>query len=487
MTDRRKEQGFSLIELLVTALVGGILLVGVFTFLGRATQKASAYLETSEMDERRNVFGDLLRRDLDSAGSNILYSPLVSGGLVDGLFGSTGEYTASPGSVTKTGPDGYTTSTILTTSIVSGEGYLEYTPPPSGSMVYLNSVYNNSYRLIYLDAEDKSGTANIYIMEDGWNCVARPSPHHDGDAYRIAIEPDAARGRVINYYRVRNTIPTLLYTSAADMLIYPVAATACLPAKDSTITGVKFFASVMSDSQIAAAQIPPLPYDMWTGDRLRGPLTEFGGGPLDGQLGYIILSGDRRADPVYTQTDFSAEDGKVKLNPPARGTYAAGNYVLLVDRRPGASASALFQVQAVTAGGKGYYFTLERVTKETPAWGRLFSDETDFSHSFAAGSVLLRLAPPVTYAFTQDGRVVRSESYLTKDSVAAENKATALLGVSDFNITDTSAPTDRSYMASVTLSTEGYETGATTQTYTYKATPRALNGAPDWTRLLPQN
>lgn len=491
MTSNNNEQGYSLIELVITALVGGLMLVGVFTFLGRGTQKAAAYLETSEMDERRAVFGDLIRRDLDNAGSNLLYSQVINGGLVNGLFQANADYTASPGYLTKTGPEGWSSGVMLTTGIVSGEGYVEYTPPVTGSFVYLCSAYNGSYRLIYLESADKSGSANIYIMEDGWVAVARPPAHHDGDSYRIAIEPDAAHGRVVNYYRVRNTIRTLLYTSAAPMLIYPITVNANLFGQGSSLAGIQFFASVMSDSTVSGAQLPPLPFDAWTGDRLHGAITEVKGTPLDAKLAYIIFAGDRRVDPVYTQATFLGTEAKLQVSAPARGALTEGDFIFLVDRSPGASASGLFQVRSVSSDAKGYFLNVLPVTKDAPAWGRLFADELDFNHAFPAGSMLIRLSPPVTYALASENRILRSESYVTKDNLlrdgGGENTAAAILGVVDFTLTDTSVPAGRSFMVSLTLSTEGYETGATTQTYAYKATPRALNGAPDWTRLLPQN
>lgn len=491
MISNKNEKGYSLIELVITAVIGGLLLIGVFTFLGRGTQKAAAYLETSEMDERRNLFGDLIRRDLDNAGSNLLYSPVINGGLVSGLFKENADYAASPGYLTKTGPDGWESGVVLTTSIVSGEGYIEYTPPATGSFVYLCSGYNGSYRLIYLESTDKSGTANIYIMEDGWVVVARPPAHSLGDSYRIAIEPDAVHGRVVNYYRIRNGLRTLIYTSAAPMLIYPITVNANLAGKGSSLTGIQFFASVMTDSTVGGAQLPPLPFDAWTGARLQGAITESTGTPLDAKRAYIIFAGDRNVDPVFTQAALSGADAKIQVNSPARGSFNAGDFVFLVDRSPGVSAAGLFQVQTVSSSPKGFFLEVIPVTKEAPAWGRLYVDESDFNHAFPTGSMLVRLAPPVTYALVSENRILRSESYVAKDKLSrdggGENSAAALLGVMDFSLTDTSVAASRSYMVALTLTTEGYETGATTQTFTYKATPQALNGAPDWTRLLPQN
>lgn len=490
---KRCDRGYSLVELLVTAALGGILLIGVFTFLGRSTQKAAAYLETSEMDERRNLFGDLIRLDLDRAGSNLLYSPIVSGGLVAGLFLASNDYDSSPGTLSKTGSDGWGAAADLTSTIVSGEGYIEYTPPQTGCLVSLFSRHDKSSRLIFIDKADAPGVANIFIQEDGGKTVATPPRHHAGDLYRIAIEPDVARGRVINYYRSRNGIRTLLYTSTAPMLLYPVGASASLLEKGSSITGIQFFASVMSDANVAGAQMPPLPFDAWTGSRLTDALTVVRGTPIASKRACIILSGDRKVDPLFLQAGFSGSDATLMVNMPSRGKLVGGEILLLVDRSPGARASALYQIQNATPNASGYVLSVSRVTRENPAWQRLYSDETDFVHLFPSGSMAVKLSPPVTYGLTLGNRVVRSEGYTAKGTFLGadqrEATATALLGATDFNLSDTSDTVTgaRSYMISLTLHTEGYETGAATQTYTYKATPRALNGTPDWTKLLPQN
>jgi hypothetical protein len=87
------------------------------------------------------------------------------------------------------------------------------------------------------------------------------------------------------------------------------------------------------------------------------------------------------------------------------------------------------------------------------------------------GTLIVKLAPPVTYAVSADNRLVRMEGNRT---------ATAAFGVRSASCTDQSTATSKSYALTVTFAAEGFQTDQSAaneprSTFEYISTPPALN------------
>lgn len=488
----RSERGFSLIEALIAAAVASVVIIGALALMGASTRRAAEYAETAEMDDRRAAFSDLIQRDLDRAGHNLLALPLAPAGPVAGQFLPNNEYSSTPGVLTKIGPTGWSSAATLNSQIVSGEGYLQFTPESSGDdsgpecLVDFTSAADGSFRLIYISG------SSVTIFENDMSLPIAVTPHQVGDAYKIAIEPDEATGRVINYYRRRSGAEVLLHKSAAPMLYYPISASAKLYYSGERVINVELFASVISEDSPAIANFPPLPIDKALERRLDGAVSLSAQTPTGLVNAAVVLSGDEDIDPVYLKEEFLGTDTRVRVGAPRRGYFSPGDYVLLLDRRTGNLHSALYQVVLVLPLPEGLMLELGRTSVSQAAWQRLYSPGGDYVHTFAGGSALVRLAPLVTYALADDKRVVRYQGYrqVSAGGVASEGEvpATVLFGASDFSVIDASTATERAYMASMVIFTEGQETEfAEQQAFTYKSTPRALNAVADYTKILPQN
>lgn len=104
--------------------------------------------------------------------------------------------------------------------IHSGNGYLEFTIPNvhSGYVLglnygdYLNPSWDVDFGIYITRAADSMTT---YILENG-SIVSTLSAWAYGDTYRVAIE-----GTQVKYYRIRNSVTSLLYTSSQSVK-YPL-------------------------------------------------------------------------------------------------------------------------------------------------------------------------------------------------------------------------------------------------------------------------
>jgi hypothetical protein len=268
---------------------------------------------------------------------------------------------------------------------------------------------------------------------------------------------------VLRYYRIRNNVRSLLYSSTNVVPAYPQYLGAYASDAGSAITNANVTGAPIVNRIENITDFPQMPMD--GGVRLSGPITIGAGGGSA-----TVLSGDSGIDAVSTITPFSSIDTDVTVKLPRRGSFMTGDYVLLLDFT-GTPGSALCQVTNANTQTNTVILTLTRVREGGKAWSRLWSTDAEHDRTFAQGSQLVRLTPPVTYTIAADGRLVRMEGART--STVAFNTRNLLF-------TEQTTATGRSYAISATLAAEGIETNdtqaaETRATIEYLSTPRALN------------
>jgi prepilin-type N-terminal cleavage/methylation domain-containing protein len=238
--------------------------------------------------------------------------------------------------------------------------------------------------------------------------------------------------------------------------------------------------TVAAPAQGAAAL--PLPFDRnWSGQRLVGAVTIDPSGSR-----VTLLNGAPATDVAYlTQEISGSTPGQVCMKGVYRtrsdGTsYQAGEFVMLEDFSGfGCAAgisgcSALYQVTSTPGAPDDAHnvcMILSGATSGAAAWGRLYSD-TDFQHTFPAGSRVVKLQAPVDWQLNGSMLYRRTG-----------NGAYNLGGfqVQQFSVAQLSNTGGYGYVISLALVAEGVEAAsnpgnaAASSPITLTVFPRALN------------
>jgi hypothetical protein len=437
--------------------------------LAKFSAAAAAYAEVSELEDERAVVSDLVRNDFDGAGRNLTRAEPPETGKVEPAFLQNSDFdTGTPGRLLRTATSGWT-GTALTRAFSAGAAGLakfDFTPPPTMSSV---SIYGTggggNFTLVIGNGNPAVGVWTA-VYENGvlaaQSCCSGPviPPHLGGDSYGIHVERGDA-GPVVKLYRTRGGSTDAIWTSQAAAPPYPLTASASVYGQNTAITDFTMEGGPIIKLFDPGMQSAQLPIDR--GQRLTGPVTITGGNSA------TILSGDPDTDVVYSGSPFAGTSSSDLLpaSPPRRGSFNTGDYAMVIDFL--SNRAALYRVRLLDAASGLMNLTL--VTDSAPAWGRLWSDQSDPLPSFPAGSVVVKLAPPVTYAVSADGRLVRLEG---------DRPATAAFGVRAFSVTEISGSASKAYAVAATLASEGFQTDQTAageprSTVEYTSTPPALN------------
>jgi hypothetical protein len=318
-------------------------------------------------------------------------------------------------------------------------------------------------------------------------------PHWPGDTYTISIENDfQGRGmsRVLKYYRTRNGVKSLLYTSAKPVPASPIGVSNGLIYQGDSITNAKITGAPLVNLFNNDTDIPPLPID--GGTQLTGPITITGTTSVNEEgnqwvgSSVVVLSGDPTIDAISTITEWNKDSTSVDVRVPKRGSFNTGDNILFIDygstdpAAPSAPTTALCRVTSVATNAEIATLTLVRVRSDNPAWSRLWSTDADHLHTFRAGTTtLVTLKPPVTYSISDDSSAVGSgANRLVR--VEGDRASTIAFNARKLNINAVINPPYRAYTVTVTLAAEGVETNSTAEeetrgTIEFTSTPRALN------------
>lgn len=494
MRERTTQLGFSLIELLIAMAVSLLATTSAVLLMTKFARTAGAYAEASTLEEVRGSAESVLRSDFDGAGFN-LTRPSASGAGKENIqftpFVNNGDFNVStPGTVSKlTDNPAYVYSTR---SVTSGASLWSWTPATicKHCWLYLTG-HDGSVDAIGM-YYDESGASAINIYESNAGGIVASSfgtgvpiaNHAPGDIYQIGVEaPNQQQpARFVRYYRIRAGVKTILYTSQSVVPAFPHYMLAYLGLSGSAVNNVSVIGApieyranigtntLQTPLNYNQTEIARLPFD--GGTQLTSPVTISGNSAT-------ILSGDKSTDAAPALTVFTSSSTEIDLKTPARGSYSNGDVVMLVDygntdpSNPVSPASAVCVVTAVSnPDSTTTRLTLTRARQTNPAWGRLWSSDTDHAHTFPASETsVVKLAPPITYALSTDSRLVRIEG---------ARVSTVAFNVRQLAITQSGSLPAQAFNVTAALAAEGVETasGAATEsrsTIEFTSTPRAMN------------
>ena len=472
------QRGFSLIELLVAMAITIVAVAAAVLLITKFARTAGAYGEVSTLEEQRGSADTLLRADFDGAGFNLTRPSMPSAGkeliqfLPDPNFN-----TGTPGSLTKLNTAA--AWAYSSTAVSSGISLWSWTPSNVCHDCWTYVVGNDgsfTALAIYYDQSDGGNAIVIYETTAGtvgtsWGQGVTLPPHAPGDTYEIGIEaPNGQQtSRFVRYYRIRSGVRSILYTSTSPVPSSPQYLLAYQSAAGSAINNVSVIAAPIAYRSNNTTEFARLPFD--GGTQLTSPVT------ITGDRNSVnILSGDKATDAAPALTTFSSDSTQIDLKTPARGSYAAGDAVLVVDygnTDPSNAVSPASAVCVISAASnpdsQTTRLTITRARQANPAWGRLWSSDTDHAHTFSPSETsVIKLAPPVTYALSTDSRLVRIEG---------ARVSTVAFNVRQLNFTQASGNT---FTASAVIAAEGIETAndrtnETRSTIQFTSTPRAMN------------
>lgn len=470
----KRENGFTLIEILIATAITAIVMIAGTAFIAKFARTSASFAEGHELEESRGTVAGILRSDFDGAGRNLTRPSAPGAGKETVSFLPVADYSVdTPGRATRltTETSAYP-STTSTRAVTASASVWEFTPSSPVCRNCWTTLYGSdgSARSLAVDSLAPAPSA-IVIYENGsyaatsFGVGVTIAPHTPGDTYQLKVELPSSTGTatVLCYYRIRSGVRSLLYSSTNAVPAYPQYLGFYASDAGSAITNASVTGAPIVNRIENITDFPQMPMD--GGVRLSGPITiGVGGG------GATVLSGDPGIDAVSTITPFSSTDTDVTVKVPRRGSFMTGDYLLLLDFT-GTPGSALCQVTNVNTQTNTVVVALTRVREGGKAWGRLWSTDAEHDRTFAQGSQVVRLVPPVTYMIATDRRLVRMEG---------ARASTVAFNTRSLRFTEQTTATGRSYAISATLAAEGFETNdtqaaETRTTIEYLSTPRALN------------
>jgi len=474
----KQHAGFSLLELLISMAITAVAVLAAVGLMSKFARTVGAFTEVSTMEEARGSAETLLRADLDGAGRNLTRPTPPLAGTIFATPTSFDFYTWSKGTITKTGGTGWDNGANITHAIATGLGSYSFTPPDNGGSAYIYSPNGDTFALVIGFGNPSVGVwMGLYVNGVEVAATSGHSPsetigaHVSNDSYTFRIENGTSQ-RVAKLYRVRNNVPSPLWTSSVPVTSYPIGFGLNVYYQNQSFTNVQLTGAPLVALSGNATEFAPLPYDLNT--QLTAPITTTGGGS-----GIIALSGDPSTDSVTTLDVLKDGASEILVRAPQRGSFNRGDYVLIIDwgsldpASPGGASSALCLISDVSSASDKVTLSVERVHKDNPAWARLWSTDTDHQHTYLAGSTLTKLQAPVSYTLSSDARLVRLEA--DRASTLAFNVRRA-----NFNRYVEFNSSALIFQVDITLAAEGVETNNTTSTETrgtieFRSRPRALN------------
>jgi type II secretory pathway pseudopilin PulG len=474
----KHQTGFSLVELLISMALTVIAVLAAIGLMTKFSRSVAAFTEVSTMEESRGSAETILRADLDGAGRNLTRPTPPLAGTIFATPTTFDHYTWSNGTITKTEATGWEIGASITRAIATGLGSYSFTPPDNGGSAYISSPNGDSFALVIGFGNPSIGVwMGLYVngVEVASTCCHSPSEtisaHVSGDSYTFKIENGTSQ-RLAKLYRIRNNVPTSLWTSSVPVTSYPIAFGLNVYAQNQSFTNVTITGAPLVALSGNSTELAPLPWDL--DSQLTAPITISGGGAA-----ITALSGDQTTDAVTSLADLNDSSTELIIQAPQRGSINTGDYVLIIDwgslnpAAPGGAASSLCRVLSVTPSANQLTLTIERVRQNNPAWARLWSTDADHAHKYAAGSTVTKLQPPVSYTTSTDSRLVRMEADRTSTLAFNVRQATFARYV-EFN------STANIFRVDIILAAEGIETNDSTSiesrgTIEFESRPRAMN------------
>ncbi len=459
-------RGMTLIELVIAVALLSIVIAAIALFTSGALRRNASFTEAGNLDTNRGVLSDLLRADFNFAGLGLTRPKAPGVGVVSVPFSPSSDFdTSTPGTLRKTGSSGFGSSSIKgTVALARGVGACAATLPFTGGLFGLTGSDQNSCAVLVQDGYTAVYESNSLVFSDANN--------QTGDLYSIAVENNSGPGSpssLLKYYRTRGGAKALLYPSSMPPPAYPLIPFADVYAQGAFISDMAVTGAPVIDIPPKPMQVAQLPMD--GSSRMTSTVV------IDASSQSVTLfGGDPNTDVFRLKQDYDAQltlavDGQtasgIAVEIPSRGSINASDYVLLIDFYGG--HSALCRVTDYSSG----VISLERITQNSPLWNRFWSAPADAAVTFPAGSILVKLAPAISWSFV-DSTLLRREGSFPA-SVAAQ-------GVDSFNVREAASASGEGSVFEVVavLHSEGIESAmnasdAVSQPFSLTLTPRALN------------
>lgn len=475
----KSSRGFTLLELLVaTGLM--ILIVGMVVVVARGgLMRMGTFAEAGETNERSLNLTARMSADVENAGLNMTRRSTNGVGNELLSFLQSAQYSWTPGNVRKLSASGWNYVVYGSRGLGSGVGSFTLTPPYEGSSVHVYgpdgvtsygfAIGFGSWMGIYENGVEVASTygrpANQTIIPQGLNTT-----------YTFSVERASATStdNIVRLYRKQGNTTYVLWTYSRPVSAYPLHIYAALYYQSNEITNWSVTGAPVIDNVLQQPRVAPMPTSA-DGD-ITLPVFLHRNATTNVADGFTVFRGDPTTDVVRLENDFDAS-GQTQLTTtiPARGSFAAGEKALLVDYA--ANHSLLLYVTASTVNGSTRTVTVRPITSSNSVdgWNGLFwSKDQDRTYMYPAGSVLIKLAPPVEYRWDGVDTLFRREGDAPW-SIAAS-------GVSDFQLSETSAPDSYNFRVTARLLSDNAFTSSdrtTNGAEFFDATfaPRALNSA----------
>ncbi len=458
-SEKKTEAGYSLIEV----IVGAVLMLIVFTvfgsFLLRLTRNSAEIQETAKMAEDSGFSVGSLRTDLERTGRNFTVQdnqPFAGDTAPIPFFAHPDYLPLSSGILRETN-----TSLALIESALRfrgnsgiqffGSNFIVGVREPVGSLTWeIDRVWN------------PSGLETVNVSENG---VVRATITNTAALNVTSVDIKFSSALVGGVYRCVGNF--FLGTRLIYQSVYTCTETykqifADMPVGNS-IYDTRLSASeiVRLDADSDAVRLPLLPF--YDGTRMTSPLVE----TTDG---FVLLFGDTGKDAMTLaeEVEISPVLSSQPLVVDNADLIARGDVLFLVDFVNNRSCLLIVDARSGNIISITPVFSLGQIGR---GFEKFYSDSSDFSgFKFGQGVRLVKLASPVEYRIA---RLVGSEQLYRRTEGAAWELI--LANVNNFSFLQNTQPTNTTFDVSFDVLSEGIETAGATQNVRLSINPRALN------------
>ncbi len=133
----KKENGFTLIEILIATAITAIVMIAGTAFIAKFARTSASFAEDHELEESRGTLAGILRSDFDGAGRNLTRPSAPGAGKETVSFLPVPDYSVdTPGRATRlTTETGAYASTTSTRAITAGGSVWEFTPSSRSAVI----------------------------------------------------------------------------------------------------------------------------------------------------------------------------------------------------------------------------------------------------------------------------------------------------------------------------------------------------------------
>jgi prepilin-type N-terminal cleavage/methylation domain-containing protein len=126
----KRENGFTLIEILIATAITAIVMIAGTAFIAKFARTSASFAEDHELEESRGTLAGILRSDFDGAGRNLTRPSAPGAGKETVSFLAVPDYSVdTPGRATRlTTETGAYPSTASTRAVTAGGSVWEFTP-----------------------------------------------------------------------------------------------------------------------------------------------------------------------------------------------------------------------------------------------------------------------------------------------------------------------------------------------------------------------